>query len=295
MAYTSDKKFNFEYPELTKIHGEPDYITILNMTKELKANAQSQRSDLGGGHYGYLSLVLPQVEYLTLPNAAVLVLPIAPAPFTIPAGTTAVQSMVLKSAWESDTKAYLEYMHMQLALKNQISQSIDMRYLKAIRNPVTHSITRSVLEILTFLKSRYGRVNIMQLSEAETSLKTFIYDLSEPIDEAIFQRINDYAEIADMATAPLSQRQKIDLAMLMLIKSKRFQVDIRTWNATDPAHKTWDNFQDDFRSAYDSLRDMGDLTVDQSPVLNQAQLMQSILLAMQEAYRTDTSQDHPPC
>ena len=83
MAYTSDKKFNFEYPELTKIHGEPDYITILNMTKELKANAQSQRSDLGGGHYGYLSLVLPQVEYLTLPNAAVLVLPIAPAPFTI--------------------------------------------------------------------------------------------------------------------------------------------------------------------------------------------------------------------
>ena len=117
---------------------------------------------------------------------------------------------------------------MQLALKKQICQFIDMRYLKAIRNPVTNSITRSVLEILSFLKSRFGRVNIMQLSEAETSLKSYIYDSSEPIDEAIFQRINDYAEIADMAAAPLSQRQKMELTMLMLIKSKRFQVDIRT-------------------------------------------------------------------
>ena len=118
MAYTNDKKFNFEYPELTKIHGEPDYMTILNMTKELKANAQSQRSNLGGGTYGYLSLVIPQVDYMTLPNAAILVIPTAPAPFTLPPGTTAVQSLVLKSNWVSDTKIFLEYTQMQLALKN---------------------------------------------------------------------------------------------------------------------------------------------------------------------------------
>ena len=285
MAYTNDKKFNFEYPELTKIHGEPDATTLLNMTKELKANAQSQRSSLGGGHYGYLSLVISQVEYMTLPNSAPLLVPIAPPPFTVPPGTTAVQSMVLKTTWENDTKDFSEYMSMQLALKNQICQAIDMRYLKAIRNTITNSITRPVLEILSFLKSRYGRVNIIQLSEAETVLKTLVYDLSRPIDEAIFQRINDYAEMADMAFAPISERQKIDLAMLMLIKSKRFKVDIRTWNATDPAYKTWDNFQDDFRAAYDSIRDLGDLTVDESPVLNQAQLMESIMHAMQEANR----------
>ena len=211
MAYTNDKKFNFEYPELTKIHGEPDSVTILNMTKELKANTQSQRSNLGGGHYGYLSLIIPQVEYMTLPHAAALVTPIAPALFSVPPGTTAVQSMVLKSTWDNETKEFLEYTHMQLALKNQICQAIDMRYRKALRNPITNSITRSVLEILNFLKSRFGRVNIIQLSEAEIALKSFIYDLSEPIDEAIFQRINDYAEIADMASAPLSQRQKLIL------------------------------------------------------------------------------------
>ena len=86
-----------------------------------------------------------------------------------------------------------------------------------------------------------------------------------------------------MASVLVSQRHKIDLAMLILIKSKRFQLDIRTWNTTDSAHKTWDNFKDDFRAASNSLRKFGDLTVDQSPVLNQAQLMESIMNKMQLA------------
>ena len=70
MEYTYDKKINFEYPELTKIHRKPDYMTILNMTKELKANAQSQHSEIGGDHYGYLPLVIPKSYFFTLPNAA---------------------------------------------------------------------------------------------------------------------------------------------------------------------------------------------------------------------------------
>ena len=64
MTYTNDKKFNFEYPELTKIHGEIHHLTILNMTKEIKTNAQSQSSDIGGGHYGYLPLVIPDADFL---------------------------------------------------------------------------------------------------------------------------------------------------------------------------------------------------------------------------------------
>ena len=95
---------------------------------------------------------------------------------------------------------------MQLVLKNQISKAINMRYLKALCNPVTNSITRSVLDIITFLKSRFGRVNIIELSEAVTALKVYIYDLNEPIDEVVFQHIDDYAEVAETTTAPISER-----------------------------------------------------------------------------------------
>ena len=91
------------------------------MIKELKVNAQSQQSEIGGGHYGYLPLVILEVEFLTLPTTAAVNFSVSPAPFTVAAGTTAVQSMIQKSQWETYMKAYLEYMQMQLALKTQRS------------------------------------------------------------------------------------------------------------------------------------------------------------------------------
>ena len=99
------------------------------------------------------------------------------------------------------------------------------------------------MDIMIFLKSRYGRVNIIQLSEAETALRAIVYDLQDPIDEALFQRIDDHAELANMASTPISERQKIDLAMLIIIKSKRFAQDIRTWNARAENDKTWELFK----------------------------------------------------
>ena len=171
---------------------------------------------------------MPEAEFLTLPHTGAVVVPVPPGPFNVPNGTTAVQSMIAKSQWDTDTKTYLEYVQMQVAIKHQISQAIDMKYLKALRNPVTNSITRSVMDIMIFLKSRYGRVNIIQLSEAETALRAIVYDLQHPIDEALFQRIDDHAEIA--ASTPISERQ--------------FAQDIRTWNARAENDKTWELFKD---------------------------------------------------
>ena len=104
--------FDFEYPELTKINGEPNYLNILDMTKELKANVQSQCSEIGGGHYGYLPVVISEATFLTLPNTAAVNFPQPIAPFTVPISTTPVQSMILKLQWETNTQAYLEYFQM---------------------------------------------------------------------------------------------------------------------------------------------------------------------------------------
>ena len=203
---THEKKFNFEYPKLSKIHGEPNHLTILNMTKEVKANVQSQRSEIGGCHYGFLWMKMPVAEFLTLPHTEAVVVHIAPGPFNVLNGATAVQSMIAKSQWDTDTKTYLEFVQLQLAIKHQISQAIDIKYLKALRKPVTNSITRSVIDIMIFLKSRYGRVNIIQRNEAETALRAIVFDLQDPIDEALFQQIDDHVEIADMSSTPIFER-----------------------------------------------------------------------------------------
>ena len=39
----------FEIPELTKIHGEPSTATLLDLRNEIRCNAQSVTTTLGGG------------------------------------------------------------------------------------------------------------------------------------------------------------------------------------------------------------------------------------------------------
>ena len=64
-----------------------------------------------------------------------------------------------------------------------------------------------------------------------------------------------------MSNAVVSERQKIGEVMLIIVKLKRFQINIQTWTARDLAEKIWDNFKDSFRSMYNSLRDLVGLTL----------------------------------
>ena len=49
----------FDYPTLTKISGEPTLGALMTLRNELKANAQSVETTLGGGAHGHLGLVVP--------------------------------------------------------------------------------------------------------------------------------------------------------------------------------------------------------------------------------------------
>ena len=48
---------------VTKITGEPNYESLKNLKDELKANAASIPTTLGGGTHGYLGLILSPAAY----------------------------------------------------------------------------------------------------------------------------------------------------------------------------------------------------------------------------------------
>ena len=76
----------FEFCILTKIHGEPTYETLKAMKNQLKSNACSVTSDLGGGAHGHLGLLLTPTEYaITSPTPYVR--PVHPGVLTIAQGT----------------------------------------------------------------------------------------------------------------------------------------------------------------------------------------------------------------
>ena len=53
----------FQHKVLTKVHGQPSYESLQILSTELKANAASVPSTLGGGLYGHLGLVLSLERY----------------------------------------------------------------------------------------------------------------------------------------------------------------------------------------------------------------------------------------
>ena len=74
---------HFEYKELTKIDGEPTLDTVLLLHRQVKRNAQSVPTTLGGGQLGYLALVISPTKYDTIPNSTPFVRPPAPGQFTV--------------------------------------------------------------------------------------------------------------------------------------------------------------------------------------------------------------------
>ena len=85
----------FPNPDLTWIIGIPTYETLRTLNIELKTNAQSVHSNLGGGNLGHLGLILSTatqyalISPLPYVRPPVHVLTILPGTARIPAETAA--------------------------------------------------------------------------------------------------------------------------------------------------------------------------------------------------------------
>ena len=73
----------FKYKTPTPIQGALTNKTLKRLKQELRANASSVESDLGGGDHGYLGLVITNAEYTTV-TATPFVPPTYHVTLTIP-------------------------------------------------------------------------------------------------------------------------------------------------------------------------------------------------------------------
>jgi len=60
--------------------------------------------------------------------------------------------------------------------------------------------------------------------------------LTETIEEVVFDKVNTYAEIAEMAGVPITE--KIDYSMLILLRSKQLKSNIKELKKKNIADKT---------------------------------------------------------
>ena len=77
----------FQFPELTKIQDEPETQSLIVIRNEVKANAMTVHTILGGGAYGHLGLVLTPEQYAQVPNSAPYEKPEHPGVHQVAPGT----------------------------------------------------------------------------------------------------------------------------------------------------------------------------------------------------------------
>jgi hypothetical protein len=179
-----------------KIHGEPTYQSLQKLyKKEIKVNATSVTSVLGGGLHGYLGLVASPVNYARTPLDHAFTRPYQPGGvLDIAPNATQYQIAIAKDLHDSATKTFKECNLLERIIVQQIKEAIHPNVLEAITHDDTGLITGTIVAIMTYLFENFGYVNYTTLNDKRDDILTLTVDNDKPID-TIFNAINKYAGI----------------------------------------------------------------------------------------------------
>jgi hypothetical protein len=281
------KSTYFQHSSLTHVHGEPTFQSLQKIYQEIKANATSVTSSLGGGLHGYLGLVVSPVNYARTQPDHAFNRPVNPGALNIAATATQYQIAIAKDIHDSATKTFKECNLLERTLIQQIKDAIHPDYLEAITDDDTGLITGTIVAIMQYLFETFGYVNPTALNDKRDEILALIVDNDKPID-TVFNAINKYAGVAEAAGSEETPAQLINLAMILLTKSGIFANDIRRWYDRPTAEKTWPNFKTHFRDAQKAIRNSTP-TIDQLGFHN-ANLVQQIVTGL----RDQSINDNPP-
>ena len=85
---TNVRELYFEHKELRRINGEPNFESLHYLLLQIKANASSVPSNLGGGAHGYAGIILSPPTYGTLAPMTPFIIPVHPGILNVPMGST---------------------------------------------------------------------------------------------------------------------------------------------------------------------------------------------------------------
>ena len=133
---------------ITTITGEPNYESLRTLKDQLKANATSIPTTLGGGNHGYLGLILSPAAYATI-TATQFIEHIFPGQHpNIPAGTSAANTSTIIRRHTKDLRQWREFKNINTALKNHFLSALDDIYVRALKDRYVGYMNQSICTIL---------------------------------------------------------------------------------------------------------------------------------------------------
>ena len=246
----------FKYKRPIPIQGAPSNKSLKRLKAELRANASSVETDLGGGDHGYLGLVLTDVEYAKInPTPPAFVPPTFPTPIVIPTGTTQVEALQLREQYKEEKRLYYECKNIEKALLRHIQTAIEEQYVEHLVDDDTQLIQDDVLTVLEYLFANYGKVPSEDVKKKESEVTAMVFNLADPM-VTLYGPIEKLQKLARDAGIPYSVPQIIDFGLTIIRNTRDFEKALGEWNAKLQTGKTWDNFKSHFKDAQDELKEI---------------------------------------
>ena len=242
----------FQHKVLTRINGQPTYESLKTLTTEIKANAASVPSTLGGGLYGHLGLVVSDEKYAQLAHTVPWINPGHPGPFAPPVGATGPQIEAAKDVWRELKFSCELYQATEKALIAQIVDSIEPIYLRALLNRTTGQYAANLRAVLVHLFATNGKITPQQVKAKELTIYNMPFDISQPVD-FVFNAIDNLSKLAEHANSALTPQQMMDLAYVIFAKHSILQHDLRAWNRKPLIERTYEAMLTHFHDAQADL------------------------------------------
>ena len=227
----------FKYKTPTPIIGAPSHKTLKRLKQELRANASSVDTDLGGGDHGYLGLVLTDEEYLRVAPNTPFVAPEFPCSLLIPANTDMVTAMNLREAHKRDTNLYRECREVEKALLRHITAAVESKYIDSLKNEDTDLVEDDIPTVLEYLFSSYGKVPTREVKEKEVEVLATPFVPSDPM-VTIYRPIEQLRTLADIAKIPYTESQIVDFGVQLIKNTRDFETALGEWNSKPAQEKT---------------------------------------------------------
>ena len=162
----------FQHTTLTHIPGEPNYETLAQLQKEVRANGRSVPCSLGGVNQGHLGIVTSTSTYARINPETIFDCPTThPAPLPQINGATQYHIQNAIRQYDEYVRKFNLCNLVELTVIQKINAAVNYKYLEDLIDPDTGILTGTVPTILHTLFISYGDIAAQSLAQKKYTSK----------------------------------------------------------------------------------------------------------------------------